>query len=255
MAAGYLKRDGFTLPVEQLNRDRYLPFEPTNENGVVYLFALAAERLGFSVSNVRTAFPDCLATWRGKRARIEFEFRSSNFERHGHDARKCDLVVCWKHDWPSMPAGLAPLELRKLFGMARDVFIVAYRDEFWANLPGDREPAGLWSVPSSAGPDDLLLIYRPRNGQSSGAVTDVFRVHTPPERVKTPRWRDDPDWMAQIQRVAWLGNPIPFSRLRDLGAHGGIESRPRRTEQWPALYSELTRRAEPSHSLKRIERL
>ena len=255
MAAGYRRRHGFTLPVEQLNQDRYLPFVPTNENGVVYLFALVAERLGFKVSKVQAAFPDCLATWGGKRARIEFEFRSSNFERHGHDARRCDLVVCWKHDWPGMPAGLATLELRKVFGMARDVFIVAYRSEFWSNLPDDREPTGLWSVPSSAGPDDLLLVYRPGNDRSSGVVTDVFRVHSPPERVKAPGWRDDPDWMAQIQRVAWLGNPIPFSRLRALSAHGGIESRPRRTDQWSALYGELTRRAAPSHSLKRYEHL
>jgi hypothetical protein len=128
VASGYLKRKGFTVPVERLNPDRFLPFTPQNENGVVYIFALAAKALGFDVQSVQAAFPDCRATWRGKRARIEFEYRSSNFERHGHDPRGCDLVVCWKHDWPGMPAGLAPLELRKLFGHSRDVFLVAYRD-------------------------------------------------------------------------------------------------------------------------------
>jgi hypothetical protein len=255
MTAGYLRRRSFTPAVEQLDRKRFLPFVPQNENGVVYVFALAAQRLGFTVTRVQAGFPDCRATWRGKRARIEFEFRSSNFERHGHDARKCDLVVCWKHDWPAMPAGLAVLELRKLFGLARDVFVVAYRDEAWVDLPTDRKPSGLWSVPSSAGPDDVLLVYRPQTAGREGAITDVFRVHTPPQRVRRPGWRDDPDWMAEIQRVAHLRNPIPFSRLRELGAHGGIESRPRRTRLWPRLYSELTRRAGPSHSLKRYAML
>jgi hypothetical protein len=36
----------------------------------------------------------------GRRVRIEFEFRSKSFHDHGHDPAGCDLVVCWKHDWP-----------------------------------------------------------------------------------------------------------------------------------------------------------
>lgn len=255
MAAGYLNRRSLTLPVERLDARHFLPFVPRNENGVVYVFALIAEALGFTVSSVQAGFPDCRATWGQKRVRIEFEYRSSNFGRHGHDAKSCDLVVCWKHDWPTMPAGLAPLELRKLFALARDVFIVAYRDEFWRKLPDDREPGGLWSVPSSAGPDDLLLVYRPQTAGMEGAVTDVFRVHTPPASVARPAWRDDPDWMAEIQRVASLKSPITFSRLRELGAHGGIESRPRRTKLWPALYAELTGPGRPSHSLSRYAML
>jgi len=252
--AGHLRRRGFTLPVEQLDPERFLPFEPKNEHGVVYVFALVAEKLGFDVEHVQAAFPDCIARWGEKRARIEFEFRSRNFELHGHDPGGCDLVVCWRHDWPSMPAGLAPLELRKLFGRAREVFLVAYREEFWERLPEDREPSGgLWSVPSSAGPGDLLLVYRPRTSDGAGGITDVFCIHTPPERVEAPTWRSEADWMAQIQLVASLRKPVPFSRPKELGAHGGIEARPRRTEQWPLLFRELAEQSEPSHSLRRFE--
>lgn len=57
--------------------------------------------------------------------------------------------------------------------------------------------------------------------------------------------------MASIQRIAWLNEWIPFSRMRELGVHGGIESRPRRTEQWPTIYREIERAGRPSHSLKR----
>jgi hypothetical protein len=221
---------------------------------VVYIFALVASKLGFEVRRVQAGFPDCTARWSGQRVRIEFEYRSRNFATHGHDARKCDLVVCWKHDWAGAPAGLQVLELRKLFGRARDVFLIAYRDEFWQQLPHDRTPTKLWSVPSTSGPGDLLLIYRPPEpGEDEpGAVTDVFRVVTAPERVTKPEWRNEPDWMASIQRVAGLRQPLSFARLRHLRAHGGIESRPRRTEQWPKLYREIVEHGHPTHSLRQF---
>ena len=57
------------------------------------------------------------------------------------------------------------LELRKFFGRARDVFLIAYRDQFWRRLPADRGPTDLWSVLSTSGLDDLLLIYRPPEPQ------------------------------------------------------------------------------------------
>lgn len=222
---------------------------------MVYIFALVAEKLGFAVTSVQNPFPYCQATWDGKRARIEFEYRSRNFTEHEHDARKCDLVVCWRHDWPGMPSGLAVLELRKVFGIAREVFMVAYQERFWSRLPDGREPDGLWSVPASSGPGDILLVYRPQTGGWAGGVTDVFRVHTPPEVVASPGWRDKSDWMAEIERIARLKAPITLPRLKELRVAGGIESRPRRTKQWPALYRELTEHARPSHSLKRYARL
>jgi len=251
--AGYSKARSFAPPIERLNPDSYLPFVPQNEHGVVFVFALAAEKLGFEVTKVQQGFPDCVATWGGKRVRIEFEFRSRNFEHHGHDARRCDVVVCWKHDWARLPAGIVCVELRKIFGKARDVIVVAYRDEYWENLPRDREPAGLWSVPASSGPGDLILVYRPGAYGREGAITDVFRVYNPTQRIRRPRWRSEPDWMAEVQRIAWLDKPIPYKRLTKLGAAGGIEARPRRTDQWPALYREIVERGRPTHSMRAYE--
>jgi hypothetical protein len=43
---------------------------------------------------------------------IEFEFESKNFLLHMHEARDCDLIVCWKHNWEDCP--LEVLELSKL---------------------------------------------------------------------------------------------------------------------------------------------
>jgi hypothetical protein len=96
---------------------RGLQYAPVNEQGVVYLFGMVSRELGFLIESVRTDFPDC----EGKRmtesdgtkwqhVRIEFEYRSRNFEEHGHNPDNCDLVVCWIHDWAECP--LEVLELR-----------------------------------------------------------------------------------------------------------------------------------------------
>ena len=96
---------------------------PLNEQGVVYVFALAARDLGFTVEAIGTSFPDCEAKRqmdrkgeRWQRVRIEFEYFSSDFRRHGHPQEGCDLIVCWKNDWPECPLEVIELseEIKKL---------------------------------------------------------------------------------------------------------------------------------------------
>ena len=72
---------------------------PSEEQGVVALFAVLLPELGFEIEHIGASFPDCIA-WRTggegrERVAIEFEFRSSGFD---HDPRGCDLVVCWEAD-------------------------------------------------------------------------------------------------------------------------------------------------------------
>jgi hypothetical protein len=91
--------------------------EPVNEACVIYLFGTLAERLGFAVMRMQSEFPDCealrlVAEDRLQNVRIEFEYESRNFLRHLHNASKCDLIVCWKHNWPECP--LEVLELREV---------------------------------------------------------------------------------------------------------------------------------------------
>jgi hypothetical protein len=92
---------------------------PTNEMGVVFLFGAMALQLGFSVTQLQAAFPDCEALreverdkW--QRVRIEFEYESRNFVLHGHPLTECDLIVCWSHNWLDCP--LEVLELRSVIG-------------------------------------------------------------------------------------------------------------------------------------------
>ena len=90
--------------------------EPVNEQGVVLLFGMVAEELGYLVEAVQKGFPDCEAKrqigpehW--QRVRIEFEFESRNFRQHGHPLTGCDVIVCWRHNWEECPEHIEVVEL------------------------------------------------------------------------------------------------------------------------------------------------
>ena|SRR5579859_1872175 len=88
---------------------------PINENGVLLLFGMVAERLGYAVARVKAEFPDCdafreLGPNKWQPLRIEFEYESRNYLIHKHPLLGCDLIVCWKHNWPECPIEVLELE-------------------------------------------------------------------------------------------------------------------------------------------------
>ncbi|MGE5323451.1 MAG: homing endonuclease associated repeat-containing protein [Actinomycetota bacterium] len=90
---------------------------PVNEMGVVFLFGMLARELGFAITRIQREYPDCEALRqmdddRWQRIWIEFEFESRNFLDHHHDPQKCDLIVCWTHNWPECP--IEVLELKSV---------------------------------------------------------------------------------------------------------------------------------------------
>ncbi len=96
---------------------RGLRHAPINEQGVVYLFGMVSRELGFSVEALQQGFPDCEGKYlhdKGRqlwaKARIEFEFRASNFREHCHDENGCDVIVCWENDWPDCPLRVVELK-------------------------------------------------------------------------------------------------------------------------------------------------
>jgi hypothetical protein len=98
---------------------RGLRHEPVNEQGVVLLFGMVAKELGYIVEAVQSGFPDCeakrqIAPERWQRVHLEFEFESRNFRGHGHPLTGCDVIVCWRHNWPDCPEHLEILELSSL---------------------------------------------------------------------------------------------------------------------------------------------
>jgi Homing endonuclease associated repeat len=96
-----------------------LVHEPMDELGVVYVFGMVAYRMGFAVLRTQMTFPDCEAIreiqpGKWQRVRIEFEYESRNFVKHGHNKDECDLIVCWRHNWAECPKELEVVELRKV---------------------------------------------------------------------------------------------------------------------------------------------
>jgi len=98
---------------------RGLRFAPINEQGVVYLFGMISQELGYLIESIRTEYPDCegkrcfdKAKNKWEHVQIEFEFKSSHFKDHGHNEELCDIIVCWEHDWQECPVEV--LELRNV---------------------------------------------------------------------------------------------------------------------------------------------
>ena len=87
------------------------------------LFGARARELGFAITRVQAGFPDCEAMreieperWQPRL--IEVEYESRNFLTHGHPADGCDLIVCWRHNWPECPVEV--LELKSEIGGSGD---------------------------------------------------------------------------------------------------------------------------------------
>ncbi len=105
-----------------------LVHEPMDELGVVYVFGMVAHSMGFAVLRTQATFPDCEAIreiqpGKWQRVRIEFEYESRNFVKHGHNKDECDLIVCWRHNWAECPKELEVVELKreiaKIAGIAK----------------------------------------------------------------------------------------------------------------------------------------
>jgi hypothetical protein len=93
--------------------------EPVNEAGVVFLFGMVAHLLGFDVEALQGAYPDGEAKLevepgRWQNVRFEFEYESRKFPQHRHDPKKCDVIVCWKHNWKGCPQEIQVVELGRI---------------------------------------------------------------------------------------------------------------------------------------------
>jgi hypothetical protein len=222
-----------------------LRYAPQNELGVVFLFSRIAQRLQFRIETIRAAYPDCIAYRHAgdieKLVRIEFEFRSSNFRAHKHDAKGCDCIVCWDHDWPAIPGQIEVIELKRFFGVPFKVWIQVAIKSQWPYL--DKGERLNWALSKRITNGDLLLMYR---GYPDCAITDVFRFTGHQLEVGKAGWRDGTCFGGEIKRVCRLASPIFLSDFRNhkvlktasfvranmQGAGGLLVS-----EYWPYLHS------------------
>lgn len=106
-------------------------FIPTNEQGVIVLFAALAPKYGWEIVSIQTAYPDAvLRDKSGREWLTEFEFSSSNFLDHKHDHRGCDLIVCWKHDYIDGPLPVIELSSES-FGDVVQASVAQKAAEYW----------------------------------------------------------------------------------------------------------------------------
>lgn len=98
---------------------RGLSFAPEDRVGVIYLFGMIAYELGFTIESIRSEFPHAEGTRMTspevpsapqERVRIAFELKSTDFKTRKRDDARCNLLVCWSHNWEDCP--LEVLELK-----------------------------------------------------------------------------------------------------------------------------------------------
>jgi len=89
------------------------------ENSVIFLFGRIFRFLNFDDVMIghEKASDLKLDAWawddaENRETVIEFEARSGNFLKDKHDPNKCDLIVCWEHNWEDCPSNIDLLELK-----------------------------------------------------------------------------------------------------------------------------------------------
>lgn len=91
--------------------------EPSSEDDVKSVFLEVKDCLGFKVKKWSDKkFPDAVLDLYGTQIVAEFEYKSSDFRKHGHDPSAVDLIICWEHDWEDSPVKV--LELKRLISIA-----------------------------------------------------------------------------------------------------------------------------------------
>lgn len=231
-----------------------LHYAPENELGVVYLFSHLASKYRIKLESIHAAFPDCIAFQRvggrEKKIRIEFEFKSSNFVCHKHNGKNCDMIVCWKHDWSTVPKGcehIQVIELRREFGLGFNVWIMPVRgSDYCADLSKDAKKGSTeWTVSPTSHRGDLILFYETK---PSGCIQHVFKLEDDPEKQLTGDWSGF--HIGPLKKVSSLQSPIFFEDLkrdkfiRTAGfvRNNLIGSKIRATEYWPYLHDLIIRR-------------
>jgi hypothetical protein len=232
---------------------RGMAYAPTSEQDVVFLFGRLAPALGFCIERVQIRFPDCLATRRGKKCRIEFEYWASDFERHGHDLKNADCVVCWHNDWESRRGQykrLEIIELKRFVDALPGVFVVGCQESRGGGKELDKRSRTEWNVPTNAERDDLVIMYRA--GKDSGGrpameIRDLWKIVGPFRRYgkvnKEGRW---PGLQAGLRLVVRLKKPVTYAELcrdrntRDLGVvRKRFIGKTDVTDYWAVLYNKI----------------
>ena len=110
--------------LEEMSLVQAIPAVRIDEKAVIFLFGRIFRFLNFddvTVGHEKAGDLDAWA-WNERDMRdtiIEFEATSRNFDIHKHDPKKCNLIVCWEHNWKQCPSNIEVLELKYLWEKAQ----------------------------------------------------------------------------------------------------------------------------------------
>ena len=110
--------------LEEMSLVQAIPAVRIDEKAVIFLFGRIFRFLNFddvTVGHEKAGDLDAWA-WNEREMRdtiIEFEATSRNFDIHKHDPKKCNLIVCWEHNWKQCPSNIEVLELKYLWEKAQ----------------------------------------------------------------------------------------------------------------------------------------
>ncbi len=177
-----------------------LTYAPINEQGVVLLFGMLADDIGFSVESIRVQYPDAIVIdyrsgkeSRGVRKYVEFEYLSSHFGRQRHDPKECDMIVCWEDDWENRPKDLEVLELKHLLQKLKD------------------------------------------EAKEQEAIEELVTPHAKPKKVAKEKPDYMTSWDARLQWVLPTTRDLALKLIRRLEADlPGVEHKPR--FRWHSFY-------------------
>jgi hypothetical protein len=84
---------------------------PQNEEETIKLFQFLEPWIGWEIVHLQRKFPDAIiANSHGAELIAEFEFLSANYQIHEHPNEGCDLIVCFRDNWPGAPLPIWALE-------------------------------------------------------------------------------------------------------------------------------------------------
>lgn len=113
---------------------------PTNEQGVVVVFAQEGPKHGFEIVSIQQGCPDAVVKYQDIEYRVEFEYQSANFDEHGHDIRDVDLIICWENTDGSILPVLAlseeewyNQEIVLRTDTEREIAYWQYQAQYWEN--------------------------------------------------------------------------------------------------------------------------
>jgi hypothetical protein len=238
---------------------RGMAYAPVSEQGVVFLFGRLAPQLGFHVESVQVHCPDCVATYRGRRVRIEFEFWASHFAVHRHDAKQVDMIVCWENDWAARPKKYKKLEIFELkphVDALPRVFVVGCSTSENIRDLNTRKKLE-WNVPESTQKGDLVLIYRTQ--KFGGAIFDLWEVGRSFARYAPGnRHGRKPGLQAELRLLMRLKRPLTYRELASHPLTRGLGVVRKRfigktevTDDWHAIYGRIIRKNPNARKLLR----